>query len=236
MQAVILAGGKGTRLRPYTTIFPKPLMPIGDYPILEIVIKQLKYYGFNNIIIAVGHLKELLQAFFNDGEKWNVNISYSLEEKPLGTAAPLKLIKNFQNNFLVMNGDVLTNLDFSNFFQYHKNNDALCTIAMYQKLVKIDLGVLKTNENNELYDYIEKPTLNYNVSMGVYAFKKEVLDYIPENEYFDFPNLVKKLIKNNKKVLGYPFGGYWLDIGRPEDYETAIEEFEKNKSEFLKGK
>ena len=234
MQAIILAGGKGTRLRPYTTIFPKPLMPIGDYPILEIVIKQLKYYGFNNIVMAVGHLKELFQAFFTDGEKWNVNISYSLEEKPLGTAAPLKLIKSFQDNFLVMNGDVLTNLDFSNFFQYHKNNDALCTIAMYQKSVKIDLGVLKTNENNELYDYIEKPTLNYDVSMGVYAFKKEVLDYIPENEYFDFPNLIKKLLKNNKKVLGYPFGGYWLDIGRPDDYETAIEEFEKYKSEFLK--
>jgi len=236
MQAIILAGGKGTRLRPYTTIFPKPLMPIGDYPILEIVIKQLKYYSFNNIIIAVGHLKELLQAFFNDGEKWNVNISYSLEEKPLGTAAPLKLIKNFQNNFLVMNGDVLTNLDFSNFFQYHKNNDALCTIAMYQKLVKIDLGVLKTNENDELYDYIEKPTLNYNVSMGVYAFKKEVLDYIPENKLFNMPDLVLELLKSNKKVIGYSFNGKWLDIGIPDDYETAIEEFEKYKSEFLKGK
>lgn len=234
MQAVILAGGKGTRLKPYTTVFPKPLMPIDNCPILEIVIKQLKYYGFSNIVMAVGHLKELLHAFFNDGKKWNVNISYSVEEKPIGTAAPLKLIKRLQDNFLVMNGDILTNLDYDEFFNYHKNSGSLCTIAMYKKKVKIDLGVLKTNKNNKLYDYIEKPTLDYNVSMGVYAFKKKVLDYIPENEYFDFPNLIKKLLKNNKKVLGYPFSGYWLDIGRPDDYETAIEEFEKYKSEFLK--
>jgi len=234
MQAVILAGGKGTRLKPYTTVFPKPLMPIDNYPILEIVIKQLKYYGFNNIVMAVGYLKELLHAFFNDGKKWNVNISYSVEEKPIGTAAPLKLVKRLQDNFLVMNGDILTNLDYDEFFKYHKNSGSLCTIAMYKKKVKIDLGVLKTNKNNKLYDYIEKPTLDYNVSMGVYAFKKEVLNYIPENEYFDFPNLIKKLLKNNKKVLGYPFSGYWLDIGRPDDYETAIKEFEKYKSEFLK--
>ena len=234
MQVVILAGGKGTRLRPYTTAFPKPLMPIGDHPILEVVVKQLRYYGFSNIVIAVGHLKELIQAFLNNGEKWGVDISYSVEDKPLGTAAPLKLIKDLQDDFLVMNGDVLTNLAFDNFYQYHKDNDALCTIAMFKKPVNIDLGVLKTNEDNRLYDYIEKPILNYNVSMGVYAFKKEVLNYIPENEYLDFPNLIKELLRNNEEVLGYPFNGYWLDIGRPEDYELATDEFEKHKSEFLK--
>ena len=234
MQAVILAGGKGTRLRPYTTAFPKPLMPIGDHPILEVVVKQLTNYGFSNIVIAVGHLKELIQAFLNNGEKWGVDISYSVEDKPLGTAAPLKLIKDLQDDFLVMNGDVLTNLAFDNFYQYHKDNDALCTIAMFKKPVNIDLGVLKTNEDNRLYDYIEKPILNYNVSMGVYAFKKEVLNYIPENEYLDFPNLIKELLRNNEEVLGYPFNGYWLDIGRPEDYELATDEFEKHKSEFLK--
>ena len=234
MQVVILAGGKGTRLKPYTIAFPKPLMPIGDYPILEVVVKQLKYYGFDDIVIAVGHLKELIQAFLNNGEKWGVSISYSAEDKPLGTVAPLKLIKDLQNDFLVMNGDVLTNLEFNKFYQYHKDNAAICTIAMYRKPVKIDLGVLKINEDNSLYDYIEKPILNYNVSMGVYAFKKEVLEYIPENEYLDFPNLIKELLRNNKEVLVYPFNGYWLDIGRPEDYELATEEFEKNKSEFLK--
>jgi NDP-mannose synthase len=234
MQTIILAGGKGTRLKPYTTIFPKPLMPIGDYPILEVVIKQLKHYGFNNVVIAVGHLKELIQAFFNDGKKWGMNVTYSFEDKPLGTAAPIKLVKNLQDVFLVMNGDVLTNLNYQDFFKYHLKSEALCTIAMYSKPVKIDLGVLKTNSNNELYDYIEKPTLNYDVSMGIYAFKKEVLQYIPENEYFDFPELIKELIKRKKKVIGYKFDGYWLDIGRPADYDQAIEKFENNKSEFLK--
>lgn len=233
MQAIILAGGKGTRLKPYTITFPKPLMPIGDYPILEIVVRQLKHYGFNDIIMAVGHLKQLMQAFFNDGKRWDVNISYSMEEKPLGTAAPLQLIENFQDDFLVMNGDILTNLHFDDFFQYHKDNGAVCTIASYNKPVKINLGVLKANENNELYDYIEKPTLHYSVSMGIYAFKKEVLDYIPVNEYFDFPDLIKKLLANDKKILRYPFDGHWLDIGRPEDYELAIDEFEKYKSQFL---
>ena len=234
MQAVILAGGKGARLKPYTTVFPKPLMPIGDYPIIEVVVRQLKYYSFNNIVMAVGHLKELIQAFLGEGGKWGVNITYSVEDEPLGTAAPLRLVKNLQDNFLVMNGDILTNLEFDKFYQYHKDSNALCTIAMYRKPVKIDLGVLKTNENNRLYDYIEKPILNYDVSMGVYAFKRAVLKYIPVNAYFDFPDLVKELIKNNEKILGYPFNEYWLDIGRPEDYELAIEEFEKHKTEFLK--
>jgi len=233
MQAIVLAGGKGTRLRPYTIVFPKPLMPIGDYPILEVIIRQLKSCGFDDIVMAVGHLKHLMQSFFDDGKRWDVKISYSVEEKPLGTAGPLQLVRNCQDDFLVLNGDVLTNLSFDEFFQYHKDNDAICTIASYNKPVKIDLGILKVNEKNELFDYIEKPTLHYKVSMGVYAFKKEVLDYIPANEYFDFPDLIKKLLANDKKVLQYPFDGYWLDIGRPEDYEVAIEEFEKHKSEFL---
>lgn len=234
MQAVILAGGKGTRLKPYTTVFPKPLMPVGDYPILEIVIRQLKWAGFNKVTMAVGHLKELIQTFFGDGKTWDMQIDYSFEEKPLGTAAPLKMIKEFDDHFLVMNGDVLTDIDFEEFFQYHKDNGALCTIAMYQKPVKIDLGVLEINDSNSLTDYIEKPTLNYHVSMGVYAFRKEVLNYIPDNEYFDFPHLVKKLLSENITVKGYPFNGLWLDIGRPSDYEEAVETFEKNIDKFLR--
>lgn len=235
MQTIILAGGKGTRLRPYTTVLPKPLMPIGDVPILEIVVRQLKYYGFNNITLAVGHLKELLNAFFGDGKKWGVNIEYSFEDKPLGTAGPLKLIDpdSIQDNFIVMNGDVLTDLNFLDFFQYHKKNNALCTIAMYQKPVKINLGVLET-QNNRIIDYIEKPVLNYNVSMGVYAFKKEALNYIPDNAFFDFPDLIKTLIEQDKPVMGYKFNDHWLDIGTPSDYDVAIETFETNKQKFLK--
>ncbi len=234
MQAIILAGGKGTRLHPYTVVFPKPLMPVGDYPILEILIRQLKHYGVTDVTMAVGHLKELIQVFFNDGKNWGLSIDYSFEDKPLGTAAPLKLVDNLHDDFLVMNGDVLSNINFNEFFEFHKKNDAACTIAMYKKKVSINLGVLKTNENNELYDYIEKPDLFYDVSMGIYAFKKEILHHIPDNEYFDFPQLVKKLISEKQKVIGYKFDGYWLDIGTPDDYGKAIEEFNEFSSEFLK--
>lgn len=233
MQAIILAGGKGTRLKPYTTILPKPLMPVGEYPILEIILKQLKYYGVEEIIFAVGYLKELLKAFFNNGEKWGVKIRYSIEEKPLGTASPLKLIKDLRDDFLVLNGDILTNLDFKEFFDFHKTKRAYCTISTYSKSVPIDLGVLKLGKNGRLNDYIEKPILNYQVSMGIYALKKKALDYIPTGKYLDFPSLIKILLSNNKKVIGFKFDGYWLDIGRPDDYNTAIEEFEKNKSVFL---
>jgi len=233
MQAIILAGGKGTRLKPYTTILPKPLMPIAEYPILEIIIKQLAHFGVKDITLAVGHLKELIQAFFNDGKRWEVKISYSMEEVPLGTAAPLRLLNNLEDDFLVMNGDILTNLNFRKFFEYHLSNQAYCTIATYRKPVKVDLGVVKTDDHNILYDYIEKPTLDYQVSMGVYAFKKEVLEYIPLNQYLDFPSLIHILLQNKKKVAGYPFEGHWLDIGRPDDYSTAVDIYEKNKSEFI---
>lgn len=236
MQAIILAGGKGTRLKPYTTVFPKPLMPIGDYPILDVVIQQLKYYGFTDVILAVGHMRELFEAFFGNGKKWGVNMSYSFENKPLGTAAPIKLIKDLNDEFLVMNGDVLTDIDFAEFMKFHKSKDTLCTIAMYPKPVKVDLGVLKVDEHNNLQDYIEKPTLHYQVSMGVYAFKKAVLDYLPENEYFDFPDLIKALLKDDESVAGFPFSGNWLDIGRPEDYSEAIKKFDEKKNLFLKGK
>ena len=233
MQAIILAGGKGTRLKPYTTVFPKPLMPIGENPILEIIIKRLKNHNFNNIVIAVGHLSELIQTFFTDGEKWGLNISYSFEDKPLGTAGPLKLIKSLNNDFLVMNGDGLTDINYSDLMDYHKKNGALCTIAMFNNATKIESGVLKFNKNNEITSYIEKPTIYHYFSMGIYAFKKEILDYIPETGYYDFPDLIKKLIAHKQKVMGYKFNGYWLDIGITKDYEKAVEMYEKDSFFFL---
>lgn len=235
MNAIILAGGKGTRLKPYTTVLPKPLMPIGDMPILEIVVRQLKYYGCKRIVLAVGYLKELLIAFFNGTNRFNMDINFSFEEKPLGTAGPIKLIdeKLIGDNFIVMNGDVLTDLNFSDFFEFHKDNGALCTIASYNKHVNINLGVIEL-ANGNLTDYIEKPTFNFTVSMGIYAFKKEILNFIPKNEYLDFPDLIKKLLKENKKVLNYPFNNFWLDIGTPSDFEIATETFEHNKNIFLK--
>jgi NDP-sugar pyrophosphorylase family protein len=233
MQAVILAGGKGTRLRPYTTILPKPLMPINDMPILEVIIRQLKQNGFNEIIMAVGYLAELLEAYFGNGSKWGVKIRYSRESFSMGTVGPLTLVENLQDHFLVMNGDILTNLKYADLMQFHRSQQSRLTIAMYDKAVKIDLGTLKVNENYEIYDYIEKPTLTYQVSMGIYIFSKSVLDLIPRNEYFDLPTLVQTMIKDQIKVSGYHFRDYWRDIGRKEDYELALDEYENLKTELL---
>jgi NDP-sugar pyrophosphorylase family protein len=217
MKAVILAGGKGTRLKPYTTVFPKPLMPLGDKPILEIIIRQLKSHGFDEVIITVGHLAELIMAFFNDGSKFSVEIDYSREDKPLGTAGGLGLIKKELNEtFLMMNGDVLTTLDFSDLVNYHKRNGAIATIALKKRDVKIDFGVVELDVDNNIVGYSEKPEIEYLVSMGVYAFEPIVLEYIKPNEYLDFPDLIKKLISNGETVKGYVYDGYWLDIGRPD--------------------
>jgi len=233
MQAIILAGGKGTRLKPYTTIFPKPLMPINDMPILEVVIRQLKKAGFKKITMAVGHLAELIEAFFGTGHKWGLEISYSREDIPLGTAGPLALLKELDETFLVMNGDVLSDLDYTELVRFHHRQNAMATIAMYDKEIKIDLGIINTNKQHEIYDYVEKPTLTYQVSMGIYVFSKQVMQYIPQEKYFDLPDLIHTLIKAYEKILGYHFKGYWRDIGRREDYEQAIEEFELLKSSFV---
>lgn len=228
MKTVILAGGKGTRLRPYTTVFPKPLMPINDKPILEIVIRQLRSHGFDEVIIAVGHLAELIMAFFNDGSKYGIKIEYVREEKPLGTAGPLSLMKDRLNEtFLMMNGDVLTTLDYSAFVDAHKGNGAVATIAVKKRSVKIDFGVPQVEKDGRIVGYVEKPEIDYLVSMGVYAFEPDVLEYIRPNEYLDFPDLIRKLISNGKTVKGYVYDGPWLDIGRPEDYEQANREMEK---------
>lgn len=233
MQAIVLAGGKGTRLKPYTNVLPKPLMPIGDYSILEVTVCQLKFYGFTNITMTVNHLKELIQSFFSNGERWGVDINYSMEDKPLGTAAPIKLIDNLDTDFLVMNGDILTNINFKDFFDFHVQNKNLLTIATYKKKVKVDLGVLIV-ENGLVEDYIEKPIKTYDVSMGMYIFNSKVLDYINYNEYMDIPDLVKTLLKQKQKVSVFEHTGIWLDIGRPEDYETACQVFEENITEFLR--
>ncbi len=225
MKAIILAGGKGSRLKPYTIVFPKPLMPIGDKPILEIVIRQLKSFGFDEITVAVGHLAELIMTFFNDGSKYGIKIKYTREDQPLGTAGPLALMKeNLNETFLMMNGDVLTTLDYSDLVNYHKKNKAIATIALKKRTVKIDFGVPEIDVDNNIIAYTEKPEIEYLVSMGVYVFDPKVLEYIKPDEYLDFPDLVKKLISNGETVEGYVYDGYWLDIGRPEDYEKANEE------------
>jgi NDP-sugar pyrophosphorylase family protein len=233
MKAVVLAGGKGTRLAPYTKILPKPLLPIGETPILEILLRQMKRGGIDEVILTVGHLAELLQVFFQDGERLNLNIQYSFEDQPLGTAGPLSLVKDLDDTFLVTNGDVLTTLDFHDLVCSHRASGAAATIAMHTRQEKIDLGVIQTNGSSQITGYIEKPTYEFQVSMGIYVFEPCVLNYIPHNKYLDFPDLVLLLIQKGELVMGYPFDGYWQDLGRPDDYERAVNDFESMKREFL---
>ncbi|HUT15723.1 MAG TPA: sugar phosphate nucleotidyltransferase [Anaerolineae bacterium] len=233
MRAVILAGGKGTRLAPYTTVFPKPLVPIGDMPILEVVVRQLRGAGVNQITMAVGHLAELLMAFFGDGSRFRVQIDYSREDQPLGTAGPLAQIGGLEDTFLVMNGDVLTTLDYTALVTYHRERRAAATIAMHQRSVKIDLGVIEVSDDNRVVEYIEKPTHDYRVSMGIYVFEPSVLRYVERGVRLDFPELIWKLLADNHPVFGYPYDGYWLDIGRPDDYAQAVDEFEQMRDQFL---
>jgi len=235
MRAVILAGGKGQRLKPYTTVLPKPLMPIGDMPILEVVLRQLRRAGITRVTMAVGHLAELLQAFFGDGKRLGLEIDYSIEDRPLGTVGPLTLIPSLGDEpvFLMMNGDLLTTLDYRALIEHHRKRDALATIATYRRSVKIDFGVIETSSNDVLVDYIEKPAFDYQVSMGVYCFDSRVLGWLKHGEYRDFPDLIKALITSRETVAAYPFDGYWLDIGRPDDYAVAIDEFESQRALFL---
>jgi NDP-sugar pyrophosphorylase family protein len=233
MKAVILAGGKGTRLAPYTKILPKSLMPIGDMPILEILLRQMKRAQVNEVVLTVGHLSHLLESFFQNGDRLGLKISYSYEEQPLGTAGPLSLVTGLDDSFLVANGDVLTTLDLRSLVAFHRSSGAIATISSHARKVNIDLGVIQYNGSNQIVGYIEKPTYDFYVSMGIYVFEPRVLSYIPYNQYLDFPDLILRLIEAGETVVGYPYDGYWQDLGRPDDYEQAVQEFEKMKPLIL---
>jgi NDP-sugar pyrophosphorylase family protein len=221
MIAVILAGGVGARLQPYTMSLPKPLMPVGNHPILEILIKQLKKAGIRKVIIAVGYLESLIRAFFGDGSKFGVEIEYSSETKPLGTAGPLRLIADrLSKTFLFLNGDILTDLDFPAMLEFHKKSKALATIGLAKRKVDIDFGVIEVGADASFFKWKEKPTLEYMVSTGAYILEPEAIQHIPEG-FFNIPELIVKLQKDTKKVACYIHDGFWLDIGRLEDYQKA---------------
>jgi NDP-sugar pyrophosphorylase family protein len=222
---VILAGGKGTRLMPYTTALPKPLMPVGQYPILDILLKQLANQGFRKITLAVGHLAGLIQAYFKDGEDWGVEITYSYETSPLGTAGPLAKLPKHERAMLVLNGDLLTSLDFSRIVRFHYENTAIATIGTKRRTETVQFGVVEKESNGQIVQFREKPNLDYLVSMGIYVFSPVVREFIPRAQKFDFPDLVQRLLSNDKKVLAYESEAYWMDIGRPDDYEQANEDF-----------
>jgi len=233
MQAIVLAGGKGRRLMPYTTVLPKPLMPIGDYPILEVILRQLKYYGFNRVTISTGYLHELIHAYLDSNRTLGLDITYVHEDSPLGTIGPLRLIEHLDDTFLVMNGDILTDISYPDLIASHRKNKAIATVATYQRVVNIDFGVLEKDESRKITAFREKPTYHFDVSMGVYVFSKKILDYVPEGEPFGFDQLMYALTAKKEAVYSYPHNGYWLDIGRPDDYARSIEEFEKYKDRFL---
>lgn len=236
MQAIILAGGKGTRLYPYTVSIPKPLIPVGDVPIIEIVLRQLASRGFTDIILALGYMADMLQAYIGDGSRYGLHVSCSIEKKPLGTVAPLKLMEGLNENFLVMNGDLLTDIDYKSLFDYHINRKARATVATYTKETKLQLGVLENNEEGRIIQFREKPVLKNKVSMGIYIFHRSIIDYIPDDEYFGFDSLMYKMTDNNDKAFSYEFSGRWFDIGMHEDLVKASEEFLSNKDIYLPGK
>ncbi|HEX5070217.1 MAG TPA: sugar phosphate nucleotidyltransferase [Vicinamibacterales bacterium] len=229
-RAVILAGGQGSRLRPFTLVLPKPLMPIGQYPILEIIVRQLAKSGVSRITIAVNHRAGLVQAFFGDGRAWGVDIDYSLEPGPLGTIGPLRLIPDLPERFLLMNGDVLTDLPYRDLFAHHASHGAPFTIAASRRTHTIDYGVLEHDDAGRLTGFFEKPTRDYMVSMGVYVMERSLIGRVPASGPYGFDQLMRDMLARGERVGVYPYAGYWLDIGRPDDYARAVEEFDPVKA------
>lgn len=227
MHAVILAGGKGTRLRPYTTCVPKPLVPIGNrYSILEIVFHQLAHHGFRSVTLAIGHMGPLIKAFIGDGSRWGMQVDYAEETEPLGTIGPiLGILERLPEHFLVMNGDVLTDLDYGAFLKRHQQGGAPVTVATYQRQVRSEFGVLEV-EDGQIREFREKPVMDFSVSMGVYGMSRATLARYTPGQPFGFDNLILDLLARGEYPASHAFGGYWLDIGRPEDYDQANEQFD----------
>jgi NDP-sugar pyrophosphorylase family protein len=236
-RAVILAGGKGSRLGPYTTVLPKPLLPVGDRAILDVVVHQLRDFGFTDLTRAVGYLAHLVRAVMGDGSNHGVRIDYHEEEEPLGTVGPLALMDDLNDTFLAMNGDVLTALNYADLMDMHLESGNLLTIASHRRVVSTDYGVLHVNDGNGSTQVVtgfeEKPQIPYVVSMGVYVIEPRALELIERGERLDLPDLVLRLLAANEKVGSYLYDGYWLDIGRHDDYEKAIIEFEQLRPMFL---
>lgn len=228
MRAIILAGGKGTRLRPYTTLIPKPLVPLGGrYSILEVIILQLRVAGFTHITLAVNHLSQLIMAYFGDGSRLGVRIDYSLEEGELSTIGPLTLIEDLPESFLVMNGDILCDLDYQSFFNAHVTAESQISVSAFRRNVKIDFGVLDYDSSGRLESFKEKPEYDFDVSMGIYCINRSVIQNLPRGQKYGFDNLMIDSLAQGQRVDIRPFSGYWLDIGRPDDYEYADANFEQ---------
>ena len=229
MKVVIMAGGLGTRLRPLTFSIPKPLLPVGEKPILEIILSKLKKHGLKDIILSVGYKSELIKTYFCDGSKFGVNINYFDEEKRLGTAGSLSMIKkeyNLNEPFVVMNGDILTKLDFKKMIDFHKQNNSDFTVGIRQHVSKSPFGVIEI-EGDKIKDIKEKPEVKMNVSAGIYIMNPEIVDVIPKNKYFDMPMLIKSCINSNKKVSAYNIKEYWLGLENLKNFNQAFSQEEE---------
>ena len=237
MQAILLAGGKGTRLRPYTAVFPKPLMPIGlddPLPIMEVVPRQLARFGFDEVTVITGYLSSLIEAFFGDGARCGTELTYRREEQPLGTAGGLALLPRPTEPVLVLNGDILTTLDMASMRQFHVDRGAAATIASYPREVKIDFGVLEFGDDpHVLANYREKPEFSFQVSMGLYILNPSAWDYLQPDAVVQMPDLLETIRHDGQPVHCYKESCYWLDIGRHDDYALANEVFEARRAEFL---
>jgi NDP-sugar pyrophosphorylase family protein len=237
VQAVLMAGGKGTRLRPYTAVIPKPLVPIGESSILERLIGQLRAQGFERVKVSVGHKAEIIMAVIGDGERFGIDVSYHREEKPRGTLGALASMTDLDDNFLVMNGDLCTNLRFKDLLEDHVASEAVATVGTYHRVEKIDLGVIDLEPGtNTVVGFREKPVFNFFVSMGVNAFHRSVLDLIPRDEYFGFDDLMLKMLAGGHKIRSYRYDGLWRDIGRPDDYDRMCQEYEEGTGLFERSK
>lgn len=223
LTAVILAGGQGTRLRPFTSTLPKPLVPIGDHPIIEILLHRLKRAGVTTVHIAVNHLAHLIEEVLGDGRRFGMTISYSKEDQPLSTVGPLTLINDLPDHFLVCNGDILTDLDFAALYTSHVNSGCELTVATKTRTDRIDYGVLELDPGNRVVRFEEKPSVTHAVSMGLYVFSRTVLNRVPLGRRYGFDDLMHHLLAEQVAIHAFPYDGFWLDIGRPEDYERALE-------------
>ena len=237
MQALVLAGGKGTRLRPYTMVFPKPMLPVDGRPIIDIIINQLSNFGFDDVTISLGYLGKYIEMYFED--KSNIppgmTIRYFTESRPLGTSGPVALLDDPDENFLVINGDILSSINYSNFFAFHTEQNAVLSMAVGIREVKMSLGVLEFGNDHRIKSFVEKPTYTYHDNMGIYVYNRKALSYIEKDKKTDLNDLVSRLLEKEEKVCGFLSGDpyYWIDIGQHADYEKANIEFEKRKEEFL---
>jgi NDP-sugar pyrophosphorylase family protein len=235
MQVVVMAGGRGTRLGPYTATFPKPLVPIGDIPILELLLRQLKAAGATEVILAVNHLHHLLRAFFGEGERLGLRISYSLEDSALGTAGPISaVLDRLDDTFFVTNGDLLTTLDFAAMLAAHRKTGAAATVGSFRREMKSEFGVLDTDASMRMTGYREKPVQAHLVSMGLYVLERAaVAPYLKPGVRLDMPDLMRGMVADGRHVLCHAPECFWLDIGRPDDYAQAQEIFARDRHLFL---